>query len=97
MTYATRITTLSYQGFDSVEHLLRRKQPQSYKQSWSKNKEVGGRHSTEVAFALLTQQGLLGSIPSVPNIVSPWNSWNFLDVAEIHQCHVECGKPVYVN
>ena len=49
---------------------------------------MGGRHSPEVAFALLTQQ---------PRVRFPAFPSNFHDVAEVYRRHLECGKLEYVD
>ena len=53
----------------------------------------GGQHSTEVAFALLTQQPRV-RFSAFPRIFPTDFSDGLivLDVAEINQRHLECGK-----
>ena len=53
---------------------------------------LGGRHSTEVAFALLNQQTRVrfSAFPRIRNLF-------ILDVAEINQQHfLECGKSLNI-
>ena len=56
---------------------------------WETNSEIGvGRHSTEVAFALLTQQPRV-KFSAFPRV---FLKKFIIDVAEIYRQHLECGK-----